>query len=193
MTFLWSSGIGKNGSHGSGISHSEKTLSNRQNTGCLHHSGPRKGLLRFPRPSMRPYKILRRTRRSILGSDGMMKSDCSFALWVLFKCSLSAFWVPSECLLSAFWVLWVIGESSWSHPEGPEVILKSSWSHHEIIMMKMMKIESLKQLSAKGTDRRTDRQRLPLLELGANKNRPTIAIKGQKAIESKTFSPCLLS
>ena len=32
------------------------------------------------------------TRRSILGSDGMTKSDCSLVLWVLFKCSLSFLW-----------------------------------------------------------------------------------------------------
>ena len=54
------------------------------------------------------------TRRSILGSDGMTKSDCSLALWV-----------HSECPLSAVWVLYI--SALWIHPE---VILKSSWSHH---------------------------------------------------------------
>ena len=42
------------------------------------------------------------TRRSILGSDGMTKSDCSHAPCVLLKRPLlSAFWVLSECLLNS--------------------------------------------------------------------------------------------
>ena len=44
------------------------------------------------------------TSQSILGSDSMMKSDCSLTLWVLFKCSLRAFsalLVLSECSLIA--------------------------------------------------------------------------------------------
>jgi len=86
--------------------------------------------------------ILSVTRRSILGSDGMMKSDWSLSLWVLFKYSLSALcvlWVLSECLLNA---LWFILKSSSNHPEDimktswrhPEDILKSSWTLHEVLM-----------------------------------------------------------
>ena len=71
------------------------------------------------------------TRRSILGSDGMTKSDCSLALWELFKCSLSAFWV--------------ILKSSWSHPE---VILKSSWSHPEESEAERWKLWALEHFSS---------------------------------------------
>ena len=66
--------------------------------------------------------IVTETRQSILGSDGMTKSDCSLALWVLLKYSLSALWLLSESLV-----------------------------------LKMMKIESLKQLTAKWTDGQIDR------------------------------------
>ena len=37
---------------------------------------------------------------------------CFLALWVLLKCSLSAFWVLSEFLFNALWLLWVILKSS---------------------------------------------------------------------------------
>ena len=37
--------------------------------------------------------------RSILGSDGMMKSDCSLALWLHFECLLNALWVLSNACL----------------------------------------------------------------------------------------------
>ena len=54
------------------------------------------------------------TRQSILGYDGMTKSDCSLSLWLLCKDPLSAFWVLwvlSECLLIA---LSVNLKSSWN-------------------------------------------------------------------------------
>ena len=103
----------------------------------------------------------------------MTKSDCSLSLWVLSKCSLSAFWLLSECsevILKSFWShpevilksYWshieVILKSSWSHPE---VILKSSWSHHEvclIIWAKNKKIECFRALCAKLTEGQMDRQ-----------------------------------
>ena len=65
------------------------------------------------------------TRQSILGSNGMMKSDCFLFL-------LSDFY---ECLL-------MFSESSWSQHEvnlrstwtHPGVVWKSSWSHPDVIM-----------------------------------------------------------
>ena len=90
------------------------------------------------------------TRRSILGSDGMTKSDC----WVLFKYSLSAFWVlwvPSECLLNALWV-----------------ILKSSWSHHEESEAKRWRLSALDNFVP---DRRTDRV-TPWAPVGAKNAEP---------------------
>ena len=71
------------------------------------------------------------TRRNVLGSDGMTKSDCS--------CSLCALSVLCECLLSALWML--------------EVILKSSWSHHEEFKAKRWRLCALDKLSS---DRQTD-------------------------------------
>ena len=48
------------------------------------------------------------TRRSILGSDGMTKSEYSLSLWFLSECSLSILWLPFECLLSALNALWMV-------------------------------------------------------------------------------------
>ena len=97
------------------------------------------------------------TRRSILGSAGMTKSNCSFSLWMLSECSLNA------CLM--------LSDSSWSHPQ---IILKTSWRHHEDILktswslhelfMKSswriwgwkMKIECSRQLWAGQTDGQTE-------------------------------------
>ena len=47
------------------------------------------------------------TRPSILGSDGITESLIALLLWVLFKCSLSAFSVLSECSLSAHCTIWL--------------------------------------------------------------------------------------
>ena len=58
--------------------------------------------------------INRKTRQSILGSDGMTKSNCSLSLWILFECPLNILWVLSEWLLNA---LWVVLKSSWSRPD----------------------------------------------------------------------------
>ena len=70
-----------------------------------------------------------KTRRSILGSDGMTKSDCSLsALWGLYECSLSH----------------------------PEVIMMISAQNDENWEVKT---------TFRRRDRRTDGQRLPLLEL----------------------------
>ena len=70
-------------------------------------------------------------------SDSMMKSDCSLAIWVLYKCSLSALW---------------------SYPEVILKLLMSSWSYLEVclkIWTKKMKIECSRQTCAKQTDRQT--------------------------------------
>ena len=111
----------------------------------------------------------RRTRRCILGSDGMTKSDCSISLWLLFKYSLSAFWVLSECSLNACLML---SESSWSYPE---VILKSCWSHSEVILKsswriwgQKMKIVCSRQTFIEQTDRQTDIS-IPCAPVGAKK------------------------
>ena len=124
------------------------------------------------------------TRWSILGSDGMTKSDCSLSLWLLSECPLSIHWVPSEWSLNACLML---SESSWSHPvlktswrhpedilksswSHPEVILKSSWSHPEVIMKSSWcdhevwlkirwRLSALEHFVPDGqTDRHTDRQ-----------------------------------
>ena len=96
-TWCWSSSWWSTGGPGRGWSSSPSPS-----------SPPRS---RWPRQGQVPWVIIILTRRSILGSDGMTKSDCSLSFWLLFKYCLSAFWVLSECLLNA---LWDILKSSWS-------------------------------------------------------------------------------
>ena len=92
------------------------------------------------------------TRRSILGSDGMTKSDCSLSLWLISECSLSILWVPSEYSLNACLMLL---ESSWRHPED---ILKTSWKHHEESEAERWRLSALEHFVPNGqTDGQTHR------------------------------------
>ena len=106
-------------------------------------------------PSNNKTHWTKKTRPSILGSDGMMKSDCSLSLWLLFECSLSILRVTSE-----------YSEYSWSHPE---VILMSSWR----IWGQKMKIVWSRQTFIELTDKWTNEHTFAFLELLSGPKIPT--------------------
>ena len=73
------------------------------------------------------------TRRSILGSDCMMKYFLSLSLWLHFRYSLSAFRVPSECSECSLSALWVILKSSCPFPvlgHQPYLVHLLLWPKH---------------------------------------------------------------